>query len=862
LIIDRLYHVAPENAADGGVYALGSGTTLFHGISDVNYTFAEIRDFSYVSNNVNPSIGAGIGEKTAGYGTNKLYPRLFELETVRNVSLVLVNEGQHGEKIENLEELDKAYGSDHDGYISSRGEEELRLRGKMSNNYRMARSYFFPAMPLKEVPETRNEVDLEGNNYGVAGERTYGRWAPVAGFAIETLPFVDRVFSYSVLRQVDEAIRSRPLARKYADALMTGAYNLVRRGTTAKIYVAFQEAGAWSFPVFKVEQLRCHDHPNLSRVICAFLVTITVGAKEIAMGGGPLNKLGDDLAFSAICNLWMTSAFNAVLKRNQGIVPRGYVDLRVPYCLAEFFVGEVREGMQDVWRVDGVLGQVSASFYYGLQGAIMNHLRAPSGISFSSQEFVTSALLASYPLGNVTVGPTSARADYHPVQMIRHAVLLRSAELLEHARKHIKQLAKENLQSLTIFVEHVLTAMSDMNFVEDVGNGKTLSDDVDWLARQVEGNRLAWFRTASVQPADDVTWKPVARITKALVAVINTNPGVLRHGNLFATFLVCRAGTEMHTAVAGELCIGIKDWEAFKRTGPLAWDVLAGVQTWSDAVYDGAPDFSGPLAQRVGWISSILVKQMQHQVPWKARVGLDTLLVRKRVTKDLMEALLESRYVSKEIFEGLLMLSPASTDKWSMAWILDIDAFSKVETIDFDKMSAAIKHYTLWTFYDPAVTHNPIVHRAMDKVAPEEVVINWCTRGSYSTPRTVQTLYARATQPPPKERLVTYEEALRIVGGPRLMSAISPIIPSTNSTVEGVSQPLYDRELLRIHALIATATSSARLPKRKGGDASSEEGSVSAVSSPPSENDDSQDKRAAKAMKGAPTTPLLSPETM
>lgn len=867
LIIDRLYHVAPENAADGGMYPLSAGTTLFHGISDVNYTFGEIRDFSYVSNNVNPSIGAGIGEKTGGYGTDKLYPRLFELETARNVSLVLVNEGDHGEKIENVKDLDEGYGRDHDGYISSRGEEELRLRGKMSDNYRMVRSYFFPAMPLKEVPESRNEVDLEGNNTGLDGERSYGRWAPVAGFAVETLPFVDRVFSYSLLRQVETAIQSRPLARKYADALMMGAYNLVRRGTTAKIYVAFQQGGTWNFPVYKVEELRCHDHPNVSRVVCAFLVTITVGAKEIAMGGGPLNKLGDDLAFSTLCILWMTNAFNAVLKRNQGIVPRGYVDLRVPYCLAEFFVGMVTQGVQDAWNVDALPGLDERVFYYKLHATIRNHLRPPSGIVFSSPEFVTATLVGSYPLGKVVTGLRNARVDYHPVQMIRHAVLVRSTDLLAHTLKHIEELVKANMQedATLIYAEHVLTALSDMNLVEDSGNGPVLADDVDWLVRQVSGNRRAWFRTVTVE-ADDIGWKPVARLTKALVAVLNTNPGVLRHGNLFASFLIASSGTEMHTAVAGELCTGIKDWAAFKQTGRLAWDVFAGVQSWYDAVYEGEAMFSGPLPQRVGWISSILVKQLEREVPWKARVGLESLLVRKSVTKDLIEALIASPYVTQEIFAGLLMLSPAATDKWRMAWILDIDAFSKVETIDFGKMSAAIKHYTLWTFYNPTLSHNPTVHRAMERFAPEDVVIDWCTRGLYSTPRTVQALYARATQPPPSERLVTYEEALRIVGGPRLMTAISAITTPTVGPVEGVSQRVYDRELLRIHALIASASESSRLPKRKGGggdEASSlsEEGSFSAASSPPSANDDSQDPRVAKALKGAPTTPLISPQT-
>lgn len=865
LIIDRLYHVAPENAADGGMYPLSAGTTLFHGISDVNYTFGEIRDFSYVSNNVNPSIGAGIGEKTGGYGTEKLYPRLFELETTRNVSLVLVNEGDHGEKIDNVKDLDEGYGRDHDGYISSRGEEELRLRGKMSDNYRMARSYFFPAMPLKEVPESRNEVDIEGNNYGLDGERTYGRWAPVAGFAVETLPFVDRVFSYSLLRQVETAIQTRPMARKYADALMMGVYNLVRRGTTAKIYVAFQQVGAWNFPVFKVEELRCHDHPNVSRVVCAFLVTITVGAKEIAMGGGPLNKLGDDLAFSTLCNLWMTNAFNAVLKRNQNIVPRGYVDLRVPYCLAEFFVGMVTQGVRDVWEVDAWFGRDTKAFYYELYATIKNHLRPPSGIVFSSPEFVTATLVGSYPLGKVVTGLRNVRADYHPVQMIRHAVLVRSKDLLAHTLKHIEELVKANMQEdgTLIFAEHVLTALSDMNFIEDSGNGPMLADDVDWLVQQVAGNRRAWFRTATVE-ADDIGWKPVARLAKALVAVINTNPGVLRHGNLFENFLLARSGTEMHTAVAGELCIGIKDWAKFKQTGPLAWDVLVGVQSWYDAVYEGEALFTGPLAQRVGWISAILVKQLQREVPWKARVGLESLLVRKSVTMDLIGALIDSPYVTPEIFDGLLLLSPVSTDQAKMARLLDRNAFSPQEKVDDAKISAAIKHYKLWQFFDPSLSYNSVIYRAMERLAPEDVILDWCVLGLYSTPRTVQALYARVPQPPPKDRLVSYEEALRIVGGPRMMAPISPVSIAPAGSPAVSAPVVYDRELLRIHIAIASAEEKRRARKRNSPTSGDEDAfsPISPLAPTPQVLGDAED-RSAKAMKGSPlpTTPLLSLET-
>lgn len=879
MIIDRLYHVAPENAPDGGTYVLAAGTTLFHGISDVDYVFGDIRDFSYVSNNLNPSIGAGIGEKTAQYGTNKLHPRLFELETTRDATLVLVNEGEHGEKIEKVDELDRSYGYEHDGYISSRGEEELRLRGKMTDNYRMVRSYFFPAMPLKELPENRNETDLEGDSYGNNGERTYGRWAPVAGFAVETLPFADRVFSYALLRQVDAAIQSRPLARRYADALMIGAYNLVRRGKTARTYVAFQEAGVWNFPIFRVGELRCHDHPNVSRVVCAFLVTIRVGDKEFVLGGGPLNKLGEDIAFSTLCNLWMASTFNAVLKRNQGTVPRGFVELRVPYSIAQFFVGIVGQGVQDSWLVDGAVGDEEKTFYYKLHASIVNHLRAPSGISFESPEFATSTLLGAYELGQASqragarpgittassvFGALRARIDYHPVQMIRHAALVRSPELLAHTLKHIEELARRGSpEAGFVYVEHILTCLADMSFAEDTGEGVALSSDVDWLVRQVTGSRGDWFRTVTTIPYDTMGWKPVSRLARALVQVLNNYPSALRHGNLFGTFLLT-SGNEMHVAVAGELCMGIKDWTAFQRSGELAWDVLTRVRALYASKHDGDENMCGSLAQHVDWVASILQKQRDAQVPWKERLGLEALLYRNAVHFGLVARLIESPYVNMEILEGVLRLAPAEWDRMKMVTLLELGADYPNQRIDEAKMGAALGYYRLWEFFRPSAGYHPVVDRLMDRIAPEEAILGWLADGEYSTPRAVQALYSRVPQPPPPERLATYEEAVKIVGGRTQLEALAPVVTRTPSMAgAGVTLTVYDRELLRIHLLIASTMQSARASKRK---VSRDTESV-ASGTPPltpvgfGAEEDTRAGKAMKAMKGAPDTPLLSPET-
>lgn len=756
-LINRLSAIAPTGAADGGRYRLAAGTTLFHGVSDGKFGWAELRDFSYVSNNLNPSIGAGIGEKSLkvrqGSGREEFVARLFELETKREVELILNNTGGHGKKINDIAELDSKHGGANDGYIGSEGEEELRLRGRMIDNYVLARSHFFPSPAIVEKDDGS---DLTGSSNGE--DVTYARWEPKDGYAVETLAFSDRLFSFSLLRQVHDAIDVTPTRRKYADALIIGVYHLVRRGTGAKTYVAFEEdAAPPSIVFFQAEKLKCHNHPNLTRRVAAFLVTSK--DSNAVIGGGPLTTIGEERAFPELCKLWLERTLRQQVTSTPKEEPVKPIELSVPYSLVFQFVGksmhtderprrktyEVR--IDELSAFQGALypqhsaisnGSNGEDSFYAPLFAVLSDPNAPAPqvfdakIRYNEREAPMRTLLGMY-------SNASWKTKWSTQSIIRHAILIRSRALLDHACSY-------HLES-TITVaamDHVLDAMSDLVLTAYYPDGtRTLGADAVWLASNIEPNK--WFAEnegpypkIAVVSTTNCGTRPLARMARTLTSLFSVPP---RYGEVLVDLLTT-PNNEINLAVAGELCAcPDADWEAF-RTGQLFWDRFKARATkWIVATKDW--DVYSTRDRRIAWIKAVLKRQQQQPggVPWSCRLDPNELVPKS--AKDV-QALGASDDVSLAEYEDLLRRSNLTLP----------DYFPDTDGISYEKLRIVVRHFRPWERGLPARVFitKPLLNVMVEFGGkPEEILLRnydgFAT--DQRTPARVLTMYKESLNPPP-----------------------------------------------------------------------------------------------------------------
>lgn len=769
-LIDRLSLVAPSGSADGSRHKLPAGTTLFHGVSDGKFGWAELRDFSYVSNNLNPPIGAGIGEKSwkvrNGEGKEEFVPRLFEFETKRGVELVLNNEGGHGKKIAPITDLDARYGGANDGYIGSAGEEELRLRGRMIDNYVLARSHFFPAPGVVEVSDGS---DITGSSSGQDVE--YARWEPADGFEVETLAFTDRLFNASLLRQVHDAIDVNPALRRYADSLMVGLYHLVRRGVRAKTYVAFEEnSTAPPLAFFKADALRCHDHPNITRRVAAFLVT----SKEahVVLGGGPLTKTGEARAFEALCKLWL----GRVAKRELG----GFrapepIELSVPYGLVRKFVGKIElhyEGRYLTKERVEVKIDVPSAFSgggYPTHSAIANGSDGQDRfytplyavpIDPSAPDPIASDPAVRYdesaaPLGTLLriYNSVEWRTRWGTQAIIRHAILIRSTELLDHALK-CHMLATSGV----VAMDAVMQAMSDLVLTAYYPDGaRDMGADAVWLASSVDPGK--WFAENEAQPPTVSVKKSyncgslsLARLAHTLTSLFTAPP---RSGVVLVDLLTT-PNNELNLAVAGELCsCPDADWEAF-RSGQTLWNRFKVKGTkWIHASKEW--DANSTRDRRIQWIKAVLKRQDERGgVPWSCRLDRDELVPKN--SKELA-TLGTSEAVSNAEYEELLRRSSLTVP----------EQFPDTSGTSYEKIRILVRHFRSWERGLPAGTYlsNDLLRAMLEFGGKlEEVILR-----NYDGFATDRTTPARALKlykdniSPPASTWVAREEAEVAYGG-------------------------------------------------------------------------------------------------
>lgn len=826
-LVVRLSNVAPTGTPDGTVITLPKGVTLFHGIADGTYPWTELREFSYVSNNVNPSIGAGIGEKLMEYPRNVFCARLFELELRKTSRLILNNSGGTGVKIESIADLDADYGTANDGYIGSEGEEEIRMRRAPRKEFRLVRSYFFATPAVTAFADDVAMSNLTGGN-DQNGEVLFGRWtAPrVLGFVIETLPFVDRLFSYYLLRQIEAgkysfvpgsaALKEHPL---YMDSLMIGVYHLIRHGLGTKTYVAFEENKEQEVSVLAQSKLKCHEHPNASRKVSSFLVTSTAtrawGSTVWIFGGGIVNANGDE-SFPIIANQLRVQFVELYLESEKAKTK--VVEFLVPYSILGWFVGPIVD--QDTNRsfvidVDKVRRASidKRGFYIPL---LVAPRTSPSHVADYLPSMNDDLLLRLYP-DSVAHDVIRQRADSSIVAMLLHAVQVRSEKLVLHAVKFSNTLflAGDDRR----FGDALAAAFTDMALWP---NTHPFPSDADWLISQALTHQLE--REPDLVPKLKVS--SIISLVNSLAAQFINAP--IPESKLHAELLVMRyeaivqiffGPTKTPLMVASALVAEVEDWEAFKA-GPYwkVWTQVASTLMTDDRATPtddivalariksveprGTPWAPVPWT----WHSLLL-----HKSGGTGKVILDAMPSTNRLLR-----LIRDPHISHVVFDDYLdyVVSNPGSDP-NPGYLLS----TLPRQADTAKITTAIKKLRLWRGWvghraDSGDIDNsgkvnqayrryqPNVEELLFALTPEANVIEWVLSDKMTEAEAARILYRRVKTPVPKERHVDGPVALSLMSrNPQLFVLLTPIHTYASEADRMAAPPgsyMYDKELVRI----------------------------------------------------------------
>ena len=873
LIVTRLTVVAPEGSADGDVVNLPVGMTVFHGISDGKYPWTTLREFSYVSNNLHPSIGAGIAEKTSEYQTNIFCARLFELELRRPVKLILNNQGGHAVKIERTDELDRDYGTNNDGYIGSQGEEELRLRKEPFRDLALVASDFFPTAALMHT-----EVYVDAVPDVVAGDESngdirWGRWTvtKVLGFVIETLPFVDRVFSYDLLRQIRDNTRitdgmpyqqndTRTNDRRASlDARMMGIYWLVRSGRKSRTFVAFEEDSEKADKVNILNpswSIKCHEHPNLDRVVSSFLVTAQVSTNNhhyfYVLGGGAVSRRGHE-SLEFLAQLVWKEFIEYRISKTQGnsVLP---VSLLVPYSLTYVLAGSfTNENTRETYGFE--FASAFNTFYVharvyesaGLNARYPNN-QGVYNIPKPSPSVREDALTAMYWVGS-TPDVFGNRRDAHPTAILRHAAQVRSTGLLMHALTVAMRLPPDT----TNLPEFVALAFADMRLTEHPDG------EVDWLLDHIGAG---WFRDVQQGGRSTVLPSKVEKLlTFSIVAqLINRNwrdsSGLTherllsRYSRLLNLLKVPRnlPPAAMSITVAAALATSVSDWTVFITEPRLATPFKNIVFELPAGDRDNMPEQMVALAQ-------VKTREQLSEVPWSP-VALTFANVRDHTTSDIrafrwamaINQLVNDSQVSLQVFSDVLDV--AYPTRKALATFYDTDTLAKLSPEAREAYNQArdpnapLDNGLLGTILtgDPAKIELLVVRRELwassngpygrDALAPSEPddyggvmldgyspamveglirgthregVILWRARGQINQSEAIKLIY-RLAGPPTSARLIDGPTAIRMLGNiPNGLGQLTVIKsrfsrPSPDDPDQR-SGPLYDRE--EVNAVLA-----------------------------------------------------------
>jgi hypothetical protein len=576
------------------------------------------------------------------------------------------------------------------------------------------------------------------------------------------------MFSFSLLRQVHDAIDVTPTLRKYADALVIGVYHLVRLGMNTKTYVAFEEdSSPPSIVFFQAEKLKCHNHPNLTRRVAAFLVTIK--DENVVLGGGPLTALGEERAFPALCKLWLKRTIEKAVastpKAEFGKVRFMKTEmLRAPYSLVSQLVGTYAQqiGPQPdqnflvphsvAVKVDEVGGFPGPeSFYVHLYAAWSKSVDPDPSVTDPKIQYNADAR----PLRTLLVMYSGAswRTQWSKQSIIRHAILIRSRVLLDHACSY-------HLQSTitVVAMDLVLDAMSDLVLTAYYPDGtRALGADAVWLASNVEPDKWLSENTGEY-PKDVITsssncgMRSLARLARTLTSLFSVPP---RYGEVLVDLLTT-PNNELSLAVAGEICAcPDADWEAF-RTGQVFWDRFKARATkWVLTLKDR--DVKSTLDRRVGWIKAVLKRQQQPGgVPWSCRLDPNELVPKTALD---IEALGASDEVSNAEYEELLSKSNLTLPEY----------FPDTKEISYEKLRITVRHFRSWERSLPARVL--LTKRLFDVMVefggnPEEILIRNYDgfQTSQQTPARILMMYKENLNPPPST-WISREEAEAVYGG-------------------------------------------------------------------------------------------------
>jgi hypothetical protein len=279
--------------------------TLFHGISDRAFDITTLRERSYFTTNLNPSLGAGIAEKVGSY-SNDFSPRVYELETIRPLHMLLKSTISPTDTMAN--DIDGVVHHYPDG---QHGEEEMILKDQPLSVLRVVRTYEFEGHMLKQYPGLSLHGDLVGEEEERAKSAALSFRLPLeqdsilpaglrAGISIEKLRFRSRPFTYSLMRQLWHGQTTRGTSFLVSSLV---PYFLARLGPNhhlVEIRVAFDttvpDKGAAMFShdtQIIGKGLDVAQHPNFGRTVLAAIAysvdkddSTAHGTKFVIYGAG------------------------------------------------------------------------------------------------------------------------------------------------------------------------------------------------------------------------------------------------------------------------------------------------------------------------------------------------------------------------------------------------------------------------------------------------------------------------------------------------------------------------------------------------------------------------------------------------
>lgn len=658
----------PRGAPDGSRHELPQRLPFFRALHDADIGWTTVEDFSYVCNRVTPTLSVDIAANIKGELMRSFDARLIELESRYRAKVVQSrnHESYFSKSIHHRGELDHMYGSDSDGYFNV-DDDELRLRGRMVDNYHVRGSYFFPSPALYEAVDWMERDDEGQYPPSGANAAVYARWEPIGVYQIETLPVNDVTFNHALLRRIDDSFRDfNSSARPYADSIMAGAFHTITHGPKVRTYVAYDTRGKLRHdipPARLTDDWDGTKDPKFSRWIVAFLTVHEEHGTGKIYGGGPLDWSGF-VAFKEMLEIWLERVrrrihdaggppnFEPLVPQLSGAPPCP-IRLTVPYALVHFLVGKrtltdisfggktyprlaakidlesafsggryPRKVMPSLWGDSN--RQQSASedrFYTSLIYAPDDPNKADAYIAsnklaFNGNGFEERALLGMYGVNKVGAN------RYSVTSMIRHALLVRSRELLfaaaDVALRSLPEGSDKNIG------DYVVDVLSDLWLNRRTVHGTRPCGDAEFLLSETASSELGrqmWFRTRS-GPSRKFGTDSLIRLTRAFVSVLDEVPG----GLPLKMFLIDEAG-ELSIAVAGELCACTNfAWGYFRgrwsKQMEEYWGMFASVKRWSENVRLRIvnADREKNMERNLLWIRAVLKRQgAPDGVPWPCR---------------------------------------------------------------------------------------------------------------------------------------------------------------------------------------------------------------------------------------------------